>query len=95
LRAGRKNVENQLAAIEHLETDNLFEIARLGGRKIVVEHDHVGIRGRRKPLKLFRFAAAKIRGHIGRFAPLRQRANHAGTGRSGQTFQFVQRVLFG
>ena len=46
---------------------DLFEIACLGGREIVVEDDHVGIGGRSEALEFFHFAAAKISGHIGRF----------------------------
>ncbi len=93
--AAGKDVENQLGAIEHLDADRLLQIACLAGSQIVIEDHHVGIGGGGQSLQLFDFAAAKISGHVGRFALLGQRADHAGPGRGCQAFQFFQRVFLG
>ena len=42
LRVRRKDVENQLGAIEDLDVERFFQIAGLGGREIVVEDHDVG-----------------------------------------------------
>ena len=40
---GRKDVENQLAAIEDFDFGCFFETADLRGRQIIVEDDDIGI----------------------------------------------------
>ena len=35
--APRKNVENELGAIDHLQVEGFFEVAKLGWREVVVE----------------------------------------------------------
>ena len=37
-----EDVEDQLAAVEHLDAEGLFEVAALGGVEVVVEDDDVG-----------------------------------------------------
>jgi hypothetical protein len=46
--AGCENVQDQLAAVQHLDLQRRFQIPRLGGRKIVVEDYHIGIQGAAK-----------------------------------------------
>ena len=57
LRSAGKDVENQFGPIQHFQSDDLFQIARLARRQIVVENHHVGIGGGSKPLQFFHFAA--------------------------------------
>ena len=94
-RAG-EDVENQLGAVEHLHTDRFFQIARLGRepRSLSKMTTSASAAAARRS-QLLHFAAAKIGGYIGRLSLLGKRAHHAGAGRSGQAFQFFQRVFFG
>ena len=39
LARGGEDVEDHLAAVEHLDADGLFQVARLGRRQVVVEDD--------------------------------------------------------
>ena len=41
--AGGEDVEDQLAAVEHLELGRFFQVADLGGGQVVVEDDDVGV----------------------------------------------------
>jgi hypothetical protein len=83
----------QLSAVEHFDTDGLFEIACLAGGQVVVENDHVGVVMLDDAFQLFDLALAEIRGHVGRFATLQQAADHAGPRRFGQAGDFVERVV--
>jgi hypothetical protein len=87
---GREDVEDQLGPVDDLGARRLFEIARLAGREVVVEI-HIGV-------VMFdeRFSStfpAEVGGHVRRFAPLQQAADHAGPRRFGQAGDFVERVV--
>ncbi len=84
LRPAGKNVQNQLAAIKHLDAGGLLQVARLRRSEIVVEQDHVGIRRSGQLLQFVDLALAQIRRHVGRLAALGKLAHHARTGRGRQ-----------
>jgi hypothetical protein len=62
----RKNIENQLRAIDDARVDHAFNVALLRRREIVIEQNH--IRGNRgcRARNFFQLALADQRGRIGR-----------------------------
>ena len=40
-----KDVEDQLAAVEHFDLGGLFKIANLGWRQVVIKNDYIGLCG--------------------------------------------------
>ena len=60
LRAGAlgENIQNQRRAVEHLAIEDAFEIAALGGGKLVVENDGIDLLAPAMPGKFAGFAAA-------------------------------------
>ena len=63
------------------------------GAEIVVEDNHVGVVGFAEDAQLVDFAFAKIRGDVGRFAPLGDSPDHVGPGRFGQSGQLFKRFF--
>jgi hypothetical protein len=54
----RKNVEDELRAIDHATLDDFFYVALLGSGEIVIEEKKVGIHGRGRAGNFFQLAGA-------------------------------------
>ncbi len=93
LGAGGEDVEDQLGAVEHLHAGRLLQIAGLGGREVVVEDDHVGLRGGDQLRQLLELALAQVAVRVGLLQPLRHQPDHLGPGRFGQPREFLQRLF--
>ena len=91
--AARKDVQNELRAIDDLPADLLLDMPKLGWRKLAVEHHdvHAGLRSR--IAECGELAAAEIRRRV-RFRPLLHHAqNHFGAGGLRQPRQLVERAF--
>ena len=77
-RVPRKNVENQLRAVDHPPVNYFFNIALLRSAEIVIEKKKVGIHGRGRARNFFELAGADQRGRIGTVAPLQNLADNFG-----------------
>jgi len=83
-RVRRKDVENQLGAIDHSRVYYFFDVALLGGGEVMIEQDQIG-RGRRgRPGNLFQLAAPDQSGRIGSIPALQDFADNLGPGADGQ-----------
>ena len=63
--APREDIQNQSTPIDHLDLGDLLEVARLRGRKVVIEDDQFRAAVCSQRLELLRFSAADVRGGIG------------------------------
>ena len=93
LRTGGEDVENHLAAVEHLDAERLLEIAGLCRREIVIEDHHVGIVALDEFGEILEFAGADIRGELNLLPFLGEFGDHARAGGGGQSSDFVARVV--
>ena len=84
-RAAREDVENQLRAIDHTPAEDLFEIARLRRRELVVEHHDVDVQLGAGTGDQLRLPAADERRGIGETPILRRAQDDVGAGSSRQT----------
>jgi hypothetical protein len=82
-RVARKNVEDQLGAIDDSPLDDLFNIALLGRAEIVVEQENVGIHRGCRAGDFFKFARADQGRWIGPVASLQDLAHNVGPGTLG------------
>jgi len=89
-RARRKNVQNELGAVDDLGVDGLFEVALLGGREVVVEDHHVGAAGCDGGRDLIDFAMADEGGGVRSRARLKQSFGDLGPGAGGQFGQLFE-----
>ena len=90
-RAARKDVEDQLGAVDDLDPDQLLEIPHLGGGEVVVEDDHVGVGLADPALELLELAAADEGGGPRRAAALEHRAAQARARGLGEPRQLLER----
>src|SRR5215469_12886595 len=79
-RALRKDVENQLIAVEHPPPGVLLEVALLARRERVIDEDHVRLARLRDAAHLLRLAAAHEESGIGTLAPARHGRDRSRTG---------------
>ena len=88
-----EDVEDHLAAVEHLHADRLFQVPHLGRGQVVVEDDHVGV-GRLDQLgELVDLAGADVGGEVDVVALLGELADDLGAGGFGQAADFVARIV--
>ena len=71
LRSAGEDVEDQLGPVEHLHAGGLFEVARLAGRQVVVEDDHIGLGRLDEGGQLDDLAASHIGGRVRHLPALR------------------------
>ena len=88
-----EDVEDQLAAVEDFDLGRFFQVANLRRRQIVVEDDHVGVRGLDLRLEFCDFALADVAGRIDFQTPLAEAADDDGAGGGRQAAQFFERVI--
>jgi hypothetical protein len=72
----RKNVENQLGAIDHPSMNQVFNVALLRSGEIVIEQKKVGIHRRGSARNFLELARADQSGGIGPLAPLQNFADN-------------------
>jgi len=92
-RVARKNVEDQLSAIDDSSLDDLFNIALLGRTEIVVEQENVGVHGGCRAGYFFKFARADQGRWIGPVAALQDLAYNLGPGTLRQGTEFCQGLV--
>ena len=92
-RVARKNVEDELRAIDHAPLNDLFDIALLGWAEIVIEQKNIGIHGGGGAGDLFQLACADQGRRIRPVAPLQDLADNFGPGTLCQRTQFRQRFV--
>ena len=92
-RVARKNVEDQLGAIDDSSLDDLFNIALLGRTEIVVEQENVGIHGGCGAGYFFKFACADQGRWIWPVASLQDLAHNIGPGTLRKSTQLCQGLV--
>ena len=90
----RENIQDEQAAVEHLDiAEFAFEVTHLGRRQIIVEDNRIDGVGQDKLLNLLQLAFAHKGAGIGPVEFLGKRFNRLHARRFGQESQFVQ-ILF-
>ena len=89
-RAPRKDVEDQLRAIDHLAIEPLVQLAQLRRRQLVVEDDQVGVGFGRRVRQHLDLAAAEKRRRIGLGPILQHAQDHARAGGFGETAELFE-----
>ncbi len=92
-RVPRKNVENELGAVDHPPLDDFFNIALLRGAEIVIEKKNVGIGRSGRARDFFELARADQGCRIGPVAPLQNLADYFCAGTLGQRAQLRERLV--
>ena len=92
-RVPRKNVEDQLRAVDHPPLHNLFDIALLRSAEIVIEKKQVGIHRRGRARNFLELARADQSCGIGPVAPLQNFADNLRARAPRQRAQFRQRFF--
>ena len=92
-RMPRKNIEDELRAVDHPPLNNLFNVALLRRTEIVIEEKNVGIHRSRRARDFLELAGANQGRRIGPIAPLQNLAHHLRPGTLGQRAQFGQRFV--
>ena len=87
-----ENVQDQRGAVENLDLERVFQVALLGGRKLVVANHHVGTLFGQNVLQFLELPLAQI-GWRGAVGPLGDCGDDFGAGGAGQVVQFIQGVL--
>ncbi len=93
LRVRGKDVQNQLGAIEDLDSHRLLQVASLARTQVVVEDHHVRLVRGHQPHEFLDLATPQKCGGVGRLAALRHPAHHPRAGRRGQPLEFLQGIL--
>ena len=90
-RAGtrRKDIENQFAAVQHLDARGLLQIAHLARREVDIEHDHVGVSEFDRLDDLLDFSLADVGAGVDVVSLLRDLADDDSPGRFGQAADFI------
>src|ERR1700722_8249396 len=89
----RKDIEDELRAINHATLGCLFDVALLHRREVAVENDERGFMRRGFGTDLIEFAAAYECGRIGGIAHLMNRAGDVSARAASEFDEFVERVL--
>ena len=94
-RAGvaRKDVEDELRAIEDATGQRGFKVAQLRGRKIAIEDNEIGVGGSNDSGDLFHFAGTDEGGGIGARAALNEFGSHLAAGAQEQFAKFGERFF--
>ena len=92
-RVPRKNVEDQLRAVDHPPLDDFFDIALLRSSQIVIEEKQVGIHGRGRARNFLQLACADQSRGIGPVATLQNFTDNFRARASRQCAQFSQRFF--
>ena len=94
-RAGARgeDVEDQLAAVDHFDFEGLFEVARLAGRQIVIEQNHVGVVRLNEFFQFAELALADVGVCLDVLAFLGELADDAGAGGGRQAANLVARIF--
>jgi hypothetical protein len=82
--AAREDVENKLRAIEDLEIEGALQVAKLGGREVVVEDDEVGAERARLATNFLHLAPADQGCGIGSRRALQCHTHNFGTRADGE-----------
>ena len=88
-----KDIQDQFAAVEHLDVERFFEIASLAGGKVVVEDDHVGVLGLDAFQQLCHLALADVGGGNDAVPFLREFADHDRPRGGRQAAQLLHRIV--
>jgi len=92
LGAGGEDIEYELAAVDDLAVGDVFDLADLSGRQIVVEDDNVGVALVDGCGDLLGLASADVACRMDLGAPLDELADDAGSGGLGQGGQLGEGV---
>ena len=87
-----EDIEDQLAAVHHLDANGLLQLANLGRRQVVVEDDDVGFEALDALSKLLGLAFADVGGRMDGAQLLLEPVHHHRAGTFGQRGQFRQVV---
>ena len=88
-----EDVQNQRRAVHYLQAQGLLEVFLHHAGELLVEDDHIGLRGLTAQAQLFRLALSHTENRIGLWALLQDAQHRFGSRRFGQLLQFVQRFL--
>ena len=88
-----EDVEDHRGAVDGRAPEDLLEVAALGGRELVVEHDSVGVDRLGDGAQLLGLAAADVGGGIGGVATLQHSLDLVGAGCVDEQRQLVERRL--
>ena len=91
-RAARKNVQNQLGAIQDLAAEGALQVALLGRRQVAVEDHHVHVLGLDALDQLFHLARTDERRRFRPVAGLQNRINNLGARAFGQNGEFTKGI---
>ena len=91
----RENVENERRAVEDFAVKNLFKIAALCGRKLVIENHRVHVLTPAEIREFSRLAFANERGGIQRFRVLQAVTDDFTTGGHSKFAEFGKRIEHG
>ena len=84
-----KNVEDEARAVEHLDSGQaLLQVSHLGTRKVVVEHDHLGVLFFEGVLDFVHLAFADKRCRAKILYALQKALHHLGSSSLGEPSQF-------
>ena len=72
---GGEDIEDQRGAVDHADLEAVFEIALLGGRQLVVDHEHLCLRRLELFFEFIDLARAEIGLELRLIAALNQLAN--------------------
>jgi hypothetical protein len=94
-RAGssREDIENEACSVHNLGFEGLFEVARLAGRKFLIENDNVSAFDENCFLDLIDLSLPDVCGGIGTVAVLNDLANDSRAGGNCQLAQFVKSTM--
>ena len=90
---GGEDVQDQLAAVQNLDLDDLFQLADLGGREVVVEDDDIAFKLLDTLGQLLGLAPTDVGGRVDGTDLLLKAIHHQGPGTLGQGGQFGQIVV--
>ncbi len=91
--AARENIQDQLRPVQNLAVERALQIAKLGGRQLGIEQNHVGFVEVDQAAQFIQFAGADERGGIRRLPGLHDGLFHARAGGVGQRFQLFERFF--
>ena len=94
-RAGssREDIENEACSVHNLGFEGLFEVARLAGRKFLIENDNVSAFDENCFLDFVDLSLSDVCGGIGTIAVLNDLVNDSRAGGNCQLAQFVKSTM--
>jgi hypothetical protein len=92
-RVPRKNVEDQLGTVDHSPVNDLFDVALLRSRQVVIKEKKVGIHRSGRAGNLLQFARADQRSRIRPVTPLQDFADNFRPRAPSQRPQFRHRFF--